>query len=205
MPMATNEAEAEDGVSGPPLVRSRHIKKRALKNKSLSVSFNEKDLKNFVTGFHKRKKKRRKEAILKQEEAARRKRIELRKKRKLEREFVTFGGLSPHPGSDAIESDEKHEDEEAIQQVASVSGMAMYDNGDMQIVVTTSEIAGEVDYPIDTLKMERGPEHLESTDKSRTRIPVKKKQLKKAPKKRSHPKPLSKREKKKGKTKKNRN
>lgn len=200
--MDTNEAAAaEYGVSGPLLVRSRHIKKRALKNKSLSVSFNEKDLKDYVTGFHKRKKKRRKEALHKQEEAKRRKRIELRKKRKLERDFVTFGGLPPSTGPDAIESDEEHEDEEAIQQVASVSGTAMYDNGDMQIVVTTSEIAGEVDYPIDMSKMERGPEHLESSDKSRKRIPVKKKQLiKKATKKRSYPKPLSKREKKKGRT-----
>lgn len=76
----------------------------------------------------------------------------------------------------------------------------MYDNGDVQIVVTTSEIAGELDYPIDMPKMERGPQHLESGDKSRTRIPVRKKQLKKAPKKRSYPKPRSKREKKKGKT-----
>ncbi|KZV48615.1 ribosomal RNA-processing protein 17 [Dorcoceras hygrometricum] len=188
------------GESGPPLVRSRHIKKRALKNKSLSVSFNEKDLKDFVTGFHKRKKKRRKEAMQKQEEAERRKRIEQRKKRKLERDFVQYGGPPP---SDAIESDEEHEDEEAMQQGASVSGKAMYDNGDLQITVTTSEIARELDYPIDTKKMERVAENLELIDKSRKRIPVKKKQLKKSPKKRSHPKPRSKREKRNGKTKKN--
>lgn len=43
--------------------------------------------------------------------------------RKSERDFVTFGGLPPSPGPDAIESDEEHEDEEAIQQVASVSGI----------------------------------------------------------------------------------
>jgi len=42
--------------------QGRHIRKRALKNKALSVKFNEKDLRDYVTGFHKRKKKRRKEA-----------------------------------------------------------------------------------------------------------------------------------------------
>ncbi|KAL6538633.1 hypothetical protein OROGR_012621 [Orobanche gracilis] len=75
-----DNAAGEDGESGPLHTRVRHIKKRALKNKSLSVSFDEKDLKDYVTGFHKRKKKRRKEAMQKQEEAERRKRIEQRKK-----------------------------------------------------------------------------------------------------------------------------
>lgn len=37
-------------------------------------------VRDFVTGFHKRKKKRRKEAQKQQEEAMRRKRIEARKK-----------------------------------------------------------------------------------------------------------------------------
>ncbi|KAF2576135.1 hypothetical protein F2Q70_00005288 [Brassica cretica] len=41
-------------------------------------------LKDFVTGFHKRKKKRSKESQKQQEESLRRKRIEARKKRKLE-------------------------------------------------------------------------------------------------------------------------
>ncbi|CAF1765849.1 unnamed protein product [Brassica napus] len=45
-------------------------------------------LKDFVTGFHKRKKKRRKEAQKQQEESLRRKRIEARKKRKLEEMMV---------------------------------------------------------------------------------------------------------------------
>lgn len=37
------EEAVEDGIN--PHIRANHIKKRALKNKSLSVSFNEKDLK----------------------------------------------------------------------------------------------------------------------------------------------------------------
>lgn len=57
-----------------------HLKKRALKNKALGITFDEKDLKDYVTGFHKRKKKRRKEAQKQQQEALRRKRNEERKK-----------------------------------------------------------------------------------------------------------------------------
>ncbi|XP_041015353.1 uncharacterized protein LOC121258071 [Juglans microcarpa x Juglans regia] len=81
--------------------RGRHIKKRALKNKALAVSFNEKHLKDYVSGFHKRKKKRRKEAQKQQEKADRRKRIEQRKKRKFEKEQLSMvefhQSLVPHP------------------------------------------------------------------------------------------------------------
>ncbi|KAI3466642.1 hypothetical protein Pfo_023305 [Paulownia fortunei] len=196
-----DEAAAEDGGPGPLHVRTRHIKKRALKNKSLSVSFSEKDLKDFVTGFHKRKKKRRKEALQKQEEADRRKRIEQRKKRKLERDFVMYGGAPPHSGRDAAESDEEHEHDEDSEPVASVSGMMMFDNGDVQVTVATSEIAREEEYPIDRSEQGR-TQSVEAFEKSKQMIPVsRKKQLKKAPKKRSRPKPQSKRDKKKGKTK----
>ncbi|XAR53665.1 hypothetical protein NMG60_11022302 [Bertholletia excelsa] len=78
------EAAAEEAEELPP-VRARHIKKRALKNKALSVSFDGKDLRDFVNGFYKRKKKRRKEAQRKLGEAQHRKRIEERKKRALPR------------------------------------------------------------------------------------------------------------------------
>ncbi|XP_050148200.1 ribosomal RNA-processing protein 17-like isoform X3 [Malus sylvestris] len=76
--MAAGKVEEEAIPSVNP--RSRHIKKRALKNKALVVTFNEKELSDFVSGFPKRKKKRRKEAEKKQGEALRRKRLELRKK-----------------------------------------------------------------------------------------------------------------------------
>ncbi|KAK4421255.1 hypothetical protein Salat_2076000 [Sesamum alatum] len=198
-------AAAGDGAPGPLGVRARHIKKRALKNKTLSVSFNEKDLKDFVTGFHKRKKKRRKEALHKQEEAERRKRIEQRKKRKLERDFVMFGGAPPDSGTDAAESDEEHDgdEDEDGEPVASVSGMTTYDNGDVQVTVTTSEIAREEEYPIIRPEV-GGPQSVELFEKSKQRAPVpvaKKKQLKKAPRKRSRAKPQSKRDKRKGKKK----
>ncbi|GMI91514.1 hypothetical protein like AT1G11240 [Hibiscus trionum] len=97
----------------PSKPRGRHIKKRALKNKALSVSFNEKDLMDYVTGFHKRKKKRRKEAQKKQEQAERRKRIELRKK-------LFFR-----------------------EPTASVSGTTKYDGENMTVTVITSEISRE--------------------------------------------------------------
>lgn len=60
--------------------KGAQLKKRALKNKALGITFNEKDLNDYVTGFHKRKKKRRKEAQKQQNEALRRKRNDERKR-----------------------------------------------------------------------------------------------------------------------------
>ncbi|KAK8642149.1 hypothetical protein V6N13_011506 [Hibiscus sabdariffa] len=97
----------------PSKPRARHIKKRALKNKALSVSFNEKDLRGYVTGFHKRKKKRRKEAQKKQEQAERRK------------------------------FDENNEDDEEREPTASVSGTTKYDGENMTVTVIMSEISRE--------------------------------------------------------------
>ncbi|KAK6154690.1 hypothetical protein DH2020_008938 [Rehmannia glutinosa] len=201
-----DEAAAVDGASGPLHVRAHHIKKRALKNKSLSVSFNEKDLKDYVTGFHKRKKKRRKEAMQKQEEAERRKRIERRKKRKLERDFVQFGGAPPDSGADAVASDVEHEhehDEDIEPAVASVSGTMRYDNGDIEVTVRTSEIAREEEAPIDRPELGE-TQSGEAFEKNKQKIPVtRKKLLKKVQKKRARAKPQTKREKRKGKKKNN--
>ncbi|KAL2475422.1 Nucleolar protein 12 [Abeliophyllum distichum] len=196
------EAAEDDGATQPLRSRAPHIKKRALKNKSLSISFNEKDLKDYVTGFHKRKKKRRKEALQKQELALRRKRIEGRKKRKLEREFAIYGGAAPDSGLGSDGSDGDNEDDGEAEPVASVAGTRMYDNGDMQVTVTTSEISREQENNI--LEGAR-PQSVGGLEKSKQSIPVsKKKQFKKASKKRSRPKPQSKRDKKKGKKKNNR-
>ncbi|KAL4276545.1 hypothetical protein AHAS_Ahas20G0217900 [Arachis hypogaea] len=101
-----------------PASKVRHLKKRALKNKSLSVSFNEKDLKDYVTGFHKRKKKRRKEAQKQQEEVLRRKRSEERKKRKLEREFVLYGCAPTNADAEPDETDEHQEDIDQVEPIA---------------------------------------------------------------------------------------
>ncbi|EMS67037.1 hypothetical protein TRIUR3_33451 [Triticum urartu] len=82
--MEASEVEGEDVVVGqmPTFMVPKHINKRALKNKALSISLDNKALKDFVTGFHKRKKKRRKEAQRITQEKDRRKRIEARKKRR---------------------------------------------------------------------------------------------------------------------------
>ncbi|XP_062087337.1 uncharacterized protein LOC133794156 [Humulus lupulus] len=136
--------------------RNLHIKKRVLKNKALAISFDEKDLRNYVTGFQKRKKKRRKLALQQQDEALRRKRIEARKKRKLERDFVSFGGAPPVTDSapDGSEEHNEEEEDEDSEPIPSVSGTTIYDNGDLQVSVTTSEITREEDI-IPSVKIER--------------------------------------------------
>ncbi|VFQ81672.1 unnamed protein product [Cuscuta campestris] len=191
-------AERQEGS-----VQGRHIKKRALKNKSLSISFDEKDLREFVTGFHKRKKKRRKEAQQKLQEADRRKRIEIRKERRLERQLVADDGVLPdstaEPGEHKEDAHEDNEDEmESDCLNPLVSGTTMYDHGDVQITVTTSEITPEME---DTPALI--PPHVPSgeiKDTRRKKIPVsKKKPFKKAAKKKTRAKPLNKRDRKKGK------
>lgn len=75
----------------------------------------------------------------------------------------------------------------------------VYDNDDVQVVVTTSEISREDVFPADTSEVGRAVP-TQGSEKSKLKAPVsKKKQLKKAPRKRSHPKPQSKRDKRKGK------
>ncbi|KAK6917475.1 Nucleolar protein 12 [Dillenia turbinata] len=114
--------EEEEDEQQQPSSRARHIKKRALKNKALSVPFNEKDLRDYVTGFHKRKKKRRKEAQQRLQEAQRRKRIEDRKRRKQEREYVLYGGAPPSTESGLDESGKDEEQDNETEPVASISG-----------------------------------------------------------------------------------
>ncbi|KAI3818758.1 hypothetical protein L1987_12575 [Smallanthus sonchifolius] len=196
------EVEGDDEQSHQHVVQAHHIKKRALKNKALSVSFNEKDLSDFVTGFHKRKKKRRKEAQNQQQEALRRKRIELRKKRKLDREYVLFGGAPPDPDGepnendevDDVEEDERDSDDGDDEHLTSISGTKVYDTGNVKVMVTTSEISREDDFA-EIPKLPLGSE-------KKPNLPViKKKPFKKVEKRRSRPKTLTKRDKRKGKKK----
>ncbi|KAK9065330.1 hypothetical protein SSX86_016713 [Deinandra increscens subsp. villosa] len=191
------EVEGDDEQSQQHVVQAHHIKKRALKNKALSVSFSEKDLSDFVTGFHKRKKKRRKEAQNQQQEALRRKRIELRKKRKEDREFVLYGGAAPDSNGepteknevDEVEEDEQDSDDENL---TSVSGTKVYDTGSIKVMVTTSEISRE-DETAEIPKLTMGSE-------KKPNLPViKKKPFKKVEKRRSRPKTLTKRDKRKSK------
>ncbi|GLT83036.1 hypothetical protein SLE2022_013490 [Rubroshorea leprosula] len=181
-----------------PKVRARHIKKRALKNKALAVSFNEKDLRDYVTGFHKRKKKRRKEAQKKQDEALRRKRIEERKKRKLERELGLYGGAPPSTGLEPDESDGVVEEENEGEAFASVADTTTYDNGNVTVTVTTREISREEG----TFAGEKRHSNMSKLAEASRKhsLPVSK-SFKKVAKHKTQPKPLKKREKKKGKKK----
>ncbi|CAI0468389.1 unnamed protein product [Linum tenue] len=188
--------ELEDGGPGAPATRVSHIKKRALKNKALAISFNEKDLRDYVTGFHKRKKKRRKEGHKQQEEAARRKRIELRQKRRLEDVFYIEEGAPP--AAEEIEEDD--EGGEESEPVASVSGTMMYDHGDLKVTVTTSEISREDD---DSGTKETMPSTIPRpivVKKKNQKLPVSKKpSFKKSSKRKTRAKPQSKRDKRKAK------
>lgn len=198
--------EVEGDESQQHVVQARHIKKRALKNKALSVSFSEKDLSDFVTGFHKRKKKRRKEAQNQQQEALRRKRIELRKKRKLEREYVLYGGAPPERDAESNENDEvketeDKEEEEEEEHLTSVSGTKVYDTGSVKVMVTTSEISREDDSLNGNLRAAEIPKLTPGSEKKLNLPVIKKKPFKKVEKRRSRPKTQTKRDKRKGKNK----
>ncbi|KAF8403169.1 hypothetical protein HHK36_011266 [Tetracentron sinense] len=199
--------EEEEAVSQVQRPNARHIKKRSLKNKALSVSFKEKDLRDYVTGFHKRKKKRRKEAQHKLQEVERVKRIENRKKRKLEREFVQYGGAQPATSSGPDESVDDLEQEGGDPTASiSVEGTKMYDNGGMNITVRISEISREEEENSREMgvKAQLVPRLSGGTEK-KLNIPVTKKTLKKVGKSRPTPKPQKKRDKKKGKKKNKKN
>ncbi|OAY82028.1 hypothetical protein ACMD2_01626 [Ananas comosus] len=138
------EMEEEEEVvmvgQKPTVMVPRHINKRALKNRGLSVAFNDKELKDFVTGFHKRKKKRRKEAQRQLQEKERLKRIEARKK-------VCFEMYSKDPNTSGLEpdnTDNDHEEDE-LEIKASVSETKTYEDGCTTITVTTSEISCDGD------------------------------------------------------------
>ncbi|KAJ0082203.1 hypothetical protein Patl1_10874 [Pistacia atlantica] len=194
------EEEIEQEAPEVPKVRGRHIKKRALKNKALSVSFDEKDLKDYVTGFHKRKKKRRKEAEKKQEEAKRLKRLEKRKKRRLEKEFVLYGGNPPPTDSVPDESEVYLEEDEEGEPLAPITGTTLYDNGEMKVTVTTSEITGDEENFNSGNTPATVPSFIGINKKHN--IPVSKsKPFKKVARRKSRSKPQSKRDKKKGKKK----
>lgn len=77
----------------------------------------------------------------------------------------------------------------------------MYDNGDMRVTVTTSEIFREEEDRNERPRLEV-PMHSGGSEKQKHNLSVsKKKPFKKVQKKRSRPKPQSKRDKKKGKKK----
>ncbi|XP_009405442.2 ribosomal RNA-processing protein 17 [Musa acuminata AAA Group] len=165
----------------------KHIKKRALRNKALTVGFNDKELRDFVTGFHKRKKKRRKEAQRQLQEKDRLKRIEARKKRKQEREMALYGRVlsSENPLAAVSEPDNAGDSEQDNQDMmASVSETKMYEDEDTTITVTTSAISHEKD----DFNQTNAIPMVGSKAEKRQGLDVKKKPLKRVAKHRSNKK-----------------
>ncbi|CAN6300894.1 unnamed protein product [Urochloa humidicola] len=144
--MVPSDSEAEDVVVGqmPTVMVPKHIKKRSLKNKALSVTLDKKALKDFVTGFHKRKKKRRKEAQKVLQEKERKKRIELRKRRKQEKEIDLYGRVLSSEDA-GLENEDIGDDGEEIENDESLSEIKTYEDDTTRITVTTSEITPEDD------------------------------------------------------------
>ncbi|XP_043708306.1 ribosomal RNA-processing protein 17 [Telopea speciosissima] len=174
-----------------PRSKAQHIKKRALRNKTLSITFDDKDLRDYVGGFHKRKKKRRKEAQRNLQEKERLKRIGARKQRKLEKERVLNGGVQPSSDIGPDESGDGNEQEEETELTASVSGTKSYSSGDMKITVTTSEISHEFN---ESLREKTQVIPRTSTEgEKKHNIPVQKKTFKKFSKHKTPRKPQKKR------------
>ncbi|KAH9623112.1 hypothetical protein KSS87_013691 [Heliosperma pusillum] len=196
--MAEEEEKTVAAPGGAPSLGNSHISKRSLRNKSLSVSFDEKDLKDFVGGFQKRKKKRRKEAYRKQEEAGRRKHLEIRKQRRKEKEDALYGGAPP-PEKDDEADDEDTEQNDESELNPSVSGTTTYENGDVMVTVTTSDLTHQEEENRTLTKSTALPPAFTKGAGKQHKIPVsKKKPMKKVRKGSSRPKLQNKRERRKG-------
>ncbi|GJN31485.1 hypothetical protein PR202_gb19890 [Eleusine coracana subsp. coracana] len=141
--MDASESEEEVVVGQMPTVMvPKHIKKRSLKNKALSVTLDEKALRDFVTGFHKRKKKRRKEAQKILQEKERKKKIQARKRRKEEKEIAMYGRVlsADNADGDELENEGVGDDGEEME-----TADASLSDGGTRITVTTSEITRDDD------------------------------------------------------------
>lgn len=125
----------------------KHVPKRALRNKSLIITFDENDRREFVTGFHKRKKQRRKLAEQQQQIKEREKRLAERKRRRLAIKFAS-GEISeqldenPKPSSTADISEQEDDDGDS-DHVSVVNGTLTYEDGDITTIVNTCELNSE--------------------------------------------------------------
>lgn len=146
--MSASESE-EDVVVGqmPTVMVPKHINKRSLKNKALSVTLDKKALRDFVTGFHKRKKKRRKEAQKILQEKERKKKIQDRKRRKEEKEIALYGRVLTSDNNDGagLENEDIGDDGEDMENDKPLSEIKTYEDDGTRTVVTTSEITPEED------------------------------------------------------------
>ncbi|CAD6271388.1 unnamed protein product [Miscanthus lutarioriparius] len=185
--MAASEEE-EDVVVGqmPTVMVPKHINKRALKNKALSVTLDKKALRDFVTGFHKRKKKRRKEAQKILQEKERKKKIQDRKRRKEEKEIALYGKVLSSDNNDGagLENEDNGDDGEDMENDEPLSEIKTYEDDGTRIIVTTSEITpGDNDISLKTV----GPVATSYTNKNPSSFAKKNNSLgvKKKPQKRT--------------------
>ncbi|PKU83225.1 nucleolar protein 12 [Dendrobium catenatum] len=140
-----DEQEFDEGVvvgQKPTVMVPRHINKKSLRNRGLSIAFDEKNLRDFVTGFHKRKDKRRKEAKKQLHEKERQMRIMARKKMKEAKELALKGQLK-ELDSDLEQDVDSDAKEDGPTTIASVSETRIYENNNTTITVTTSELVNE--------------------------------------------------------------
>lgn len=125
----------------------KHVPKRALRNKSLIITFDENDRREFVTGFHKRKNQRRKLAEHQQQIKEREKRITDRKRRRLaiklaSGEISELPDENPKPSS-AGDISEQEDDDGDSDHVSVVNGTLTYEDGDITTIVNTCELNSE--------------------------------------------------------------
>jgi ribosomal RNA-processing protein 17 len=125
----------------------KHVPKRALRNKSLIITFDENDRREFVTGFHKRKKQRRKLAEQQQQIKEREKRLADRKRRRLaiklaSGEITEVPDENPKPSS-AGDISEQEDDGGDSNHGSIVNGTLTYEDGDITTIVNTCELNSE--------------------------------------------------------------
>lgn len=125
----------------------KHVPKRALRNKSLIITFDENDRREFVTGFHKRKKQRRKLAEQQQQIKEREKRLAQRKRRRLaiklaSGEMSELPDENPKPSS-AEDIREQEDDDGDSDHVSVVNGTLTYEDGDITTIVNTCQLNSE--------------------------------------------------------------
>eukprot|EP00252_Welwitschia_mirabilis_P017273 TRINITY_DN38296_c0_g1_i1.p1 TRINITY_DN38296_c0_g1~~TRINITY_DN38296_c0_g1_i1.p1 ORF type:complete len:198 (+),score=52.27 TRINITY_DN38296_c0_g1_i1:60-653(+) len=157
---------AEDVPDEEQPKNGKHWNKRSVRNKSIVVSFNEDDRREFITGFHKRKKQRRKRAEKEKEKKERQKRIQERKQRRLALKMA-LGEVAGdvHPSSSEHVSSPKHYSEDSDAALKD-DDTFIYEHEDATTIVRTCEINPEQHETVMP-----NVKHL-STDVSKMEIPL---------------------------------
>ncbi|KAL0923107.1 hypothetical protein M5K25_007152 [Dendrobium thyrsiflorum] len=145
-----DEQEFDEGVvvgQKPTVMVPRHINKKSLRNRGLTISFDEKNLRDFVTGFHKRKDKRRKEAKKQLHEKERQMRIVARKKMKEAKELALKGQLKELDSDlqQDVDSDAKEDGSTTIASVSVTTSELVNENEDLEPVHTIPKLSNKLE------------------------------------------------------------